>query len=62
VYPEVYKEQFVKALYDACNTFPEFYKNVSLKEGEKKALSYTIDDYDIPYPETIEESQIINET
>ncbi len=62
VYPEEYKEIFVKSLYDACNTFPEFYTHVSLKSDQKKALSYTVEDYEIEYPETIEESQKINET
>jgi len=62
VYPEEYKEAFIKGLYDACNTFPVFYENVTLKQDQTRALKYTIKDYDIAYPEIIEESQKINET
>lgn len=43
VYPNDYKEQFIKWLYDACNTFPEFYKRVSLTIRGTKSL-YAIED------------------
>jgi len=62
VYPEEYKEAFIKGLYNACNTFPLFYDNVTLKQDQTRALKYTIKDYDISYPKTLEESQNINET
>ena len=61
VYPDDYKEQFIKWLYDACNTFPEFYAKVQFDKDKK--YSYTIDKIeDITYPETIEESEKINES
>lgn len=61
VYPDEYKEEFIKALYDACNTFPEFYAKVQFDKDKK--YSYTIDKIeDITYPETIEESEKINES
>jgi len=62
VYPEEYKEEFIKWLYDACNTFPAFYENVTLKQDQSRALKYTIKDYDIDYPTTLEDSQTVNET
>ena len=43
VYPDDYKIQFVKWLYDACNTFPEFYKRVNLTIRGTKSL-YSIED------------------
>lgn len=61
VYPDDYKEEFIKWLYDACNTFPEFYAKVQF-DADKK-YSYTIDKIeDIVYPTTIEESEKINES
>lgn len=61
VYPNDYKEQFIKWLYDACNTFPEFYAKVQFDKDKK--YSYTIDGIeDIVYPDTIQESQKINES
>lgn len=61
VYPDDYKEEFIKWLYDACNTFPEFYAKVQF-DADKK-YSYTIDKIeDIVYPATIEESEKINES
>jgi len=48
-------------LYDACNTFPEFYAKVQFDKDKK--YSYTIDKIeDIVYPVTIEESEKINES
>ena len=61
VYPDDYKEQFIKWLYDACNTFPQFYAKVQFDANKK--YSYTIDTIeDIVYPATIEESEKINES
>jgi elongator complex protein 3 len=61
VYPDAYKEEFIKWLYDACNTFPQFYAKVQFDKDKK--YSYTIDTIeDITYPATIEESEKINES
>ncbi len=61
VYPDDYKEEFIKWLYDACNTFHEFYEKVQFDPDKK--YSYTIQWVeDIQYPATIQESQQINES
>jgi len=36
VYPEEYKIEFVKGLYDACNTFGEFFEKVSFPDDQKQ--------------------------
>lgn len=38
VYPTDYKREFIKWLYDACNTFPEFLKTVTLTQNANKSL------------------------
>ncbi len=43
VYPTEYKKEFIKWLYDACNTFPEFLKTVTLTQNANKSL-FTIED------------------
>jgi ELP3 family radical SAM enzyme/protein acetyltransferase len=61
VYPDDYKEEFIKWLYDACNTFQDFYEKVQFDPDKK--YSYTIQWVeDIQYPATIQESQQINES
>lgn len=66
VYPKDYKESFVKGLYDAVNTFQEYYKTVTLgKDDTKSHYSIASDDLESIaslYPETIQESIEINET
>lgn len=48
-------------MYDACNTFPQFYEKVQFDKDKK--YSYTIDKIeDIEYPPTVEEALQINET
>lgn len=43
VYPKEYKEWFIKWLYHACNTFPEFLKTVKLTTNVNKSL-FAIED------------------
>ena len=43
VYPTEYKKEFIKWLYDACNTFPEFLKTVKLTHNANKSL-FAIED------------------
>lgn len=63
VYPQDYKTDFIKKLYDACNTFPQFFDSVSTHPDLAKKYSYTMPDLDsLQLPATIEESQRINET
>lgn len=60
VYPDDYKRDFLKWLYDAANTFDQFlekYEQFNIRGGK-----YDLADLGISYPETIEESMEINET
>ena len=78
VYPTEYKREFIKWLYDACNTFPEFLKTVTLTQNANKSL-FAIEDTKVAedsvqsliansdtkkntFPESVEESILINET
>jgi histone acetyltransferase (RNA polymerase elongator complex component) len=65
VYPEEYKEKFLKGLYDACNSFPAFWKQLDLSgyrdNADSKYLSYAVDDMIFDHPDTIAESMTINE-
>ncbi len=63
-YPYEYKLEFIKWVYDACNTFDEFLKFVKIDELNPKAARFTIDydKFDIKFSETLEEAQKINET
>jgi len=47
VYPTEYKKEFIKWLYDACNTFPEFLKTVTLTQSANKSL-FAIEDGNPP--------------
>ena len=62
VYPQDYKEWFLKWLYDACNTFGEFLHIYNSGTVQKDFRKFEIWDLDIKYPETIAESIKINET
>jgi histone acetyltransferase (RNA polymerase elongator complex component) len=63
VYPKQYKIEFIKGLFDACNTFEEFLKNINIDYSNPKAARRTkTEELNIQYPETIEESIRINET
>ncbi len=43
VYPPEYKERFIKSLYYACNTFPDFLKTVKLTSTNNRSL-FSIED------------------
>ncbi len=64
VYPQSYKIEFIKGLYDACNSFDDYLSQVVVDSSQSKAPRATVDAsmLDIKYPETIEESIKINET
>ncbi|HCY21206.1 TPA: hypothetical protein DIC40_05145 [Patescibacteria group bacterium] len=65
MYPEDYKIEFIKGLYDACNTFDQLeIDHQGLDEvQEDKRYKYTITNQDtIKYSKTIEEAIEINET
>lgn len=62
VYPDDYKETFVKWLYDACNSFDAFFATVSLKKDQTRALKYSVDEQNLTHPLTLEESLQTNES
>lgn len=63
VYPDSYKKQFIKWLYDACNSFEKFKEAVKLDYNNPKSAKFKIsEDVELKYPETIEESLKLNET
>lgn len=61
VYPTDYKRDFLKWLYDACNTFEEFMSKIDVTENSK-SVRYKLEDLGLTFPDTIEESMKINET
>ncbi len=61
VYPTEYKRDFLKWLYDACNTFDQFMLKINM-DDDNRAVKYSLDELGIAYPATIEESMKINET
>lgn len=42
-YPQDYKIKFIKWLYDACNTFDQFYDDVDIDHDNPKSAKYTFD-------------------
>ncbi len=63
VYPQSYKTEFIKWLYDACNNFTTFLDHIEIDFSSAKSARYTVtEDLEIVYPETVEESLRINET
>jgi len=63
VYPKKYKTEFIKWLYDACNTFLAFMDHIEVDFSSDKSARYTVtEDFEVVYPSTIEESLTINET
>lgn len=63
VYPMDYKIEFIKSLYDACNTFDEFYENIEVDAENPKAAKFTINEWlNIKYSETLQQAQDINES
>ncbi len=63
VYPKSYKLEFIKWLYDACNTFVKFQNHIDIDFSSDKSARYTVtDDFKVTYPSTVQESLKINET
>ncbi len=63
VYPKAYKIEFVKWLYDACNTFLAFMDHIEVDFSSDKSARYTVtEDFEVKYPTDIQESLKINET
>ncbi len=61
VYPTDYKRDFLKWLYDACNTFDVFMSKINVSENAR-SVRYSLEDLWMEYPSTIQESMKINET
>ena len=59
-----YKIDFIKKLYDACNTFEDVKKQLDVPEDNPKSARFTIDldKLDIKLSSSLEEAQKINET
>lgn len=63
MYPKKYKIEFIKGLFDACNSFADFLTKIDIDYTNPKSARYTqTETLDLNYPETIEESIKINET
>ncbi len=61
VYPHDYKINFIKSLYDACNTFSEYFERVKIDEHEKYA--HKVDNIEqIPLEDDWEKAIKKNET
>ena len=62
-YPEDYKIDFIKWLYDACNTFDKFLKKFDIDTTTQKAIRDIVaQKWDLIFPDSLEQSQNINET
>lgn len=62
VYPKKYKIEFIKWLYDACNTFDEFWQMTQDGLIEANTRSLELETLPFVFPETLAESIVINET
>ncbi len=62
VYTKEYKTKFVKQLYDACNTFEEYFKNIKVSTEKKYSHAIVDKSKKIIYSTTIEEALKKNET
>lgn len=63
VYPHQYKVEFIKWLYDACNTFDTFFAQYTdQKQNNIRDIWKLLENMNITYPSDIEESIIINQT
>jgi len=62
VYPKQYKIDFIKGLYDACNTFEEFWSMTQSWQIETNTRALEIGTLPFTFPQTLAESITINET
>ena len=61
VYNKEYKTKFIKELYDACNTFEEYFKNIKISTTKKYSHATVDINKIVTYPQTIQESLKKNE-
>lgn len=63
VYPDSYKEQFIRELFDACNTFDEFVHLVDVRHDNPTRTQFVMPDELPPVQsQTMEDAHRINET
>ena len=62
VYTQAYKEKFIKELYDACNTFEEYFKNIKVSTEKKYSHAIVDKSKKIVYSKTIGEALKKNES
>lgn len=53
VYHKPYKIKFIKALYDACNTFPEYLKTIDISDTQKYVHAKKKNSKAIRYPSAL---------
>jgi len=61
VYTKEYKTRFVKELYDACNTFAEYFKNIKVSTEKKYSHAIIDKSKKIRYSKDISEALKKNE-
>lgn len=61
VYTKDYKIKFIKELYDACNTFDEYFKNIKISTTKKYSHAIVDTNKTITYSENIKEALKKNE-
>lgn len=62
VYTKEYKIKFIKELYDACNTFDEYFKNIKISTTKKYSHAIVDTSKIISYSSTIKEALKKNES
>ena len=62
VYTKPYKTKFIKSLYDACNTFDEYFKNIKISTTKKYSHAIVDQSKKIRYPASIDQTLKKNES
>ena len=62
VYTKAYKTKFIKELYDACNTFDEYFKNIKISTTKKYSHAIVDKNKKIKYSNNITEALKTNES
>lgn len=62
VYTQAYKEKFIKELYDACNTFEEYFKNIKVSTEKKYSHAIVDKSRKIVYSKNLGEALKKNES
>lgn len=62
VYTKTYKTKFIQQLYDACNTFDEYFKNIKVSTTQRYAHTTLDTNKKIVYSKTLQEALKKNES